>query len=43
MVRLKEDGFQWALVTVYDAADPELKMDFLVDLVLICVDERLPI
>jgi hypothetical protein len=42
-VRSKIDGFRWALVAVYGAAQPELKPDFLVDLVRICGDERLPI
>lgn len=34
-VRSKEDGFLWALVAVYGAAQPELKMDFLADLIRI--------
>src|SRR3954468_18162458 len=33
----------WALVAVYGAAQPELKAEFLADLVRICGDERLPI
>ena len=42
-VRSKVDGFRWALVTVYGVAQPELKPDFLADLVRICGAERLPI
>ena len=42
-VRSKLDGFQWSLVAVYGAAQPELKPDFLADLVRICGDETLPI
>ena len=40
-VRLKQDGIQWALVAVYGAAQPELKMDFLANLVRVCGNERL--
>jgi hypothetical protein len=42
-VRSKIDGFRWALVAVYGTAQPELKPEFLADLVRICGDERLPI
>ena len=42
-VRSKIDGFRWALVAVYGAAQPELKPYFLANLVRICGDERLPI
>ena len=42
-VRSKLDGFRWALVAVYGAAQPELKSEFLADLVRMCGDERLPI
>ena len=42
-VRSKADGFNWALVAVYGAAQPELKPDFLADLVRICGSEHLPI
>ena len=42
-VRSKVDGFNWALVAVYGAAQPELKPDFLADLVRICGSEQLPI
>ena len=42
-VRLKLDGFRWSLVAVYGEAQPELKPDFLADLVRICGDETLPI
>ncbi|XP_073359665.1 uncharacterized protein [Aegilops tauschii subsp. strangulata] len=42
-VRSKVDGFNWALVAVYGAAQPELKLEFLADLVLICGSEQLPI
>ena len=42
-VRSKTDGFNWALVAVYGAAQPELKPDFLADLVRICGSEQLPI
>ena len=42
-VRSKVDGFKWALVVVYAAAQLELKPDFLADLVRICGDETLPI
>lgn len=42
-VKSKLDGFRWALVAVYGAAQPELKPDFLADLVRICGAERLPI
>ena len=38
----KMDGFRWALVAVYGAAQPELKSEFLADLVRIC-DEQLPL
>ena len=39
----KHDGYGWALVAVYGAAQQELKPDFLADLVRICGDENLPI
>lgn len=42
-VRSTLDGFKWALVVVYGAAQPELKPDFLADLVRVYGDERLPI
>ena len=42
-VRSKVDGFNWALVAVYGAAQPELKPEFLADLVRICGSEQLPI
>ena len=42
-VRTKADGFDWALVAVYGAAQPELKPDFLADLVRVCGNEQLPI
>ena len=42
-VRSKIDGFRWALVAVYGAAQPELNPDFLANLVRICGGERLPI
>ena len=42
-VRTKADGFDWALVAVYGAAQPELKPDFLADLVRICGNEQLPL
>ena len=42
-VRSKADGFNWALVAVYGAAQPELKAEFLADLVRICGSEQLPI
>ena len=42
-VRSKDDGFNWALVAVYGATQPELKPDFLADLVRICGSEQLPI
>ena len=42
-VRCKEDGFNWALVAVYGAAQPELKPEFLADLIRICGSEQLPI
>ncbi|XP_073353600.1 uncharacterized protein [Aegilops tauschii subsp. strangulata] len=42
-VRSKADGFNWALVAVYGAAQPELKLEFLADLVQICGSEQLPI
>src|SRR3989337_356352 len=42
-VRSKVDGFRWSLVAVYGAAQPELKAEFLADLVWICGDETLPI
>ena len=41
--RSKLDGFRWALVAVYGAAQSEFKPDFLADLVRICGDERLPV
>ena len=42
-VRSKEDEFNWALVAVYGAAQPELKPEFLADLVRIFGSEQLPI
>ena len=42
-VRSKVDGFNWALVAVYGATQPELKPEFLADLVRICGSEQLPI
>ena len=42
-VRSKIDGFNWVLVAVYGAAQPELKPEFLADLVRICGSEQLPI
>ena len=42
-VRSKADGFNWELVAVYGATQPELKPDFLADLVRICGSEQLPI
>ena len=42
-VRTKADGFDWALVAVYGAAQPELKQDFLADLVRVCGNKQLPI
>ncbi|XP_073359743.1 uncharacterized protein [Aegilops tauschii subsp. strangulata] len=42
-VRSKADGFNWALVAVYGAAQPELIPEFLADLVRICGSEQLPI
>ena len=42
-VRSKADGFNWALVAVYGAAQPEFKPEFLADLVRICGPEQLPI
>ena len=42
-VRSKADGFNWALVAVYGVTQPELKPDFLSDLVRICGSEQLPI
>ena len=42
-VRSKADGFNWVLVVVYGAAEPELKPEFLADLVRICGFEQLPI
>lgn len=41
-IRTKEDGFQWALVAVYGAAQTEQKPAFLADLVRIC-DDTLPL
>jgi hypothetical protein len=35
-VRSKQDGFQWALVAVYGAAQDAKKPDFLAKLVRIC-------
>ena len=42
-VRSRIDGFNWALVAVYGAAQPEFKAEFLADLVRICGSEQLPI
>ena len=42
-VRSKADGFNWALLVVYGVAQPELKLDFMADLVRICGSEQLPI
>ena len=41
-VRSKTDGFLWALVVVYGAAQEEKKPDFLAELVRICDGETLP-
>ena len=41
-VRSKYDGFLWALVVVYGAAQEERKPDFLAELVRICDGETLP-
>ena len=41
-VRSKCDGFLWALVVVYGAAQEERKPDFLAELVPICDGETLP-
>jgi hypothetical protein len=41
-VRSRSDGFSWALVAVYGAAQPELKPDFLAELAQICGSESLP-
>ena len=38
-VRSNVDGFRWALVVVYGAAQPELKSNFLAYLVRICGDD----
>ena len=40
-VRNKLDGFRWAFVVVYGAAQEEKKPDFLAELVRICDDETL--
>ena len=42
-VKSKADGFDWALMAVYGTAQPELKPDFLVDLVRVCGNEQLPV
>ena len=42
-VRSKVDGFDWALVAVYGAAQSEFKPDFLADLVRVCGFEQLRI
>lgn len=42
-VRSIIDGFDWALVAVYGAAQPEHKPVFLAEFVRICGDENLPI
>ena len=40
--RSKSDGFLWALVIVYGAAQEEKKMDFLAELARICDGDPLP-
>lgn len=42
-VRLKIDGFRWALVAVYGEAQSKFKPAFLADLARVCGEERLPI
>ena len=41
-VKNKQDGFLWALVAVYGAAQDAQKPDFLAELVCICYHENLP-
>ena len=43
LLRNKKDGFQWILVAVYGAAQPEFKETFLTELVHACSKESLPI
>jgi hypothetical protein len=42
-LRNKNDNFQWVLVAVYGAAQPEFKEIFLTELVHACIKENLPI
>ena len=42
-MKSKADGFVWALVAVYGAAQQEFKSNFLSELVRICDSETLPI
>jgi endonuclease/exonuclease/phosphatase family metal-dependent hydrolase len=41
-LKCKNDGFEWALVAVYGAAQDANKTDFLAELVRICESESLP-
>ena len=41
-LKSKDDGFLWALVVVYGAAQDDKKPEFLSELVLICDNETLP-
>ena len=41
-IRSKIDGFEWALIPVYGAAQDEHKPDFLAELVRVCELETLP-
>jgi hypothetical protein len=42
-MRNKADGFQWNLIAVYGAAQPEHKQSFLSELVQCCQSESLPV
>ena len=42
-MRNKADGFQWNLIAVYGAAQPEHKQCFLTELVQCCQNESLPL
>ena len=42
-LRSKNDGFEWALVPVYGAAQDDKKSEFLSEIVRMCGTESLPI
>lgn len=42
-VRNRTDDFQWVLVAIYGAAQPEFKEVFLTEIVQTCSKEKVPI